>query len=124
MSSSGEVLVDFVARGETDNQWLVVLVEQGPMEGSVDDFLHKLQNRLYESIDAVIDGKLAEKFPESQGKEVVIRVDCYDLPQSDIESFFTAFSNGALETADYRDALQQNRFVSEISFEINFDKTS
>ncbi|QIL90911.1 hypothetical protein GNX18_14875 [Microbulbifer sp. SH-1] len=122
MSKPQDVVVDFIARGKSDGEWLMVLVEEGPIQGSLEDFLYGLQDRLYDTIDAVIDGKLAKKFPESKGKNIVIRLDCYDLPRSEIEEFFTAFSKGALKPDDYQKALSNNNFVKTISFEISFDQ--
>ena len=122
MSESQSVIVDFIAKGESESEWRMVLVEQGPLKCSINDFLFKLQDRLYDTIDAAIDGKLAQKFPESQGKKIIIRLDCYDLPGSEIRSFFNAFSEGALNPDDYQRALENNQFVDGIGFEINFDR--
>ena len=121
MTKSKEFVVNFVARGRAENEWLVVLVEEGPLTATIDDFLSNLQDRLYNAIDAVIDGQLAKKFPESQGKDVVIRLDCYNLPKSEINDFFLAFSAGVLNVDDYKKALESSKFVMSIRFEVNFD---
>ena len=55
--------VDFVARGETEGEWKMVLVEQGPWSGSIEDALQRIQKRLYDCLDAALDGQLAEKYP-------------------------------------------------------------
>lgn len=124
MSKSQEVIVDFVAEGEKDDEWLMVLVEEGPLNSPVDEFLHKLQDRLYNVIDAAIDGQLAQQFPQSKGKNVTIRLDCYDLPEAGIKDFYDAFSKGALQPDDYQEALQANPFVKNLYFEINFDRAT
>jgi hypothetical protein len=47
----------------------MVLVEQGPWAGPIANEMRRLQDRLYGTLDAAIDGQLAEQFPESKGKQ-------------------------------------------------------
>lgn len=116
--SNAEFIVDFVARGEAPDEWMMVLVETGPWHAPVESQLSRLQNRLYDCMDAAIDGKLAQKFPESEGKRIVIQVDGYALPTEDVREFFTRFSEGAAESADYAIAIQNSRFVHSIKFRL------
>ena len=113
--------VDFIARGSTPEEWKMVLVESGPWRGAMDLHLRNLQERLYGCVDAALDGQLAERFPESAGKSVVIQLDCYDLPKNEVQAFFSAFSKGVFSIADYRVALAESRFVKGISFDVTFD---
>lgn len=101
----------------------MVLVEEGPWPGSIDDQLRRIQERMYGCIDAALDGQLAEKFPKSKGKNVVVQLDCYNVPKAEVKEFFDRFSRGVLVTDDYRKAIKKNQFVENISFEINFDST-
>jgi hypothetical protein len=118
--SSGATTVDFVARGATSGQWQMVLVESGPWE-DLEPNLRRIQERLYGCLDAALDGKLAERFPESLGKEVVIRLDCYNVPRDEVLAFFDRFSHGVVALADYKHALGPGKFVKRISFEVTFD---
>ena len=115
-----ETLVDFVARGDTPDEWQMVLVEEGPWNESVENELRRIQDRLYGAIDAAVEGRLAEQFPDSLGKRIVIQLDCYDGPANEVAEFFDRFSSGVLETEDYKKALSGNRFVSGIAFRSNF----
>jgi hypothetical protein len=116
-----KTLVDFIARGERNDEWRMVLVEEGPWSSPVENHLIKLQNRLYGCLDAALDGMLVDDFPESKGKCLVIQIDCYNLNKSIIEPFFRDFSSNVLNIPDYSSALKENPFVKQISFEINFD---
>src|SRR5882757_8227165 len=100
MSKERTTLVDFIARGGTADEWNMVLVEQGPWTGSIESQLRRLQDRLYGTIDAALDGKLAEKFPESKGKKIIIRLDGYNLPKAEVAEFFDRFSKGVFSTSD------------------------
>jgi hypothetical protein len=119
MADKRTTVVDFVARGSTPDIWLMVRVEAGPWPGSVEENLRRVQERLYGCLGGAIDGQLAEKFPETKGKKIVIRLDGYDLPRMETEEFFARFSHGVLELPDYREALRKSEFVSDISFELN-----
>lgn len=123
MTDASRFNIDFVAKGEHSGDFRMVLVEEGPWEKPVTKRLLLLQNRLYECIDAAIDGKLAARFPESMGTRVIIQVDCYDAPRAEVEDFFHRFSEGALSTEDYQHALRSSGFVSEICFFISFGVT-
>lgn len=121
MSKESTTVVDFIARGDSPGEWRMVLVEEGPWSSSIEAQLRRVQNRLYECVDAALDGQLAEKFPESSGQKIVIQLDCYNLPKEEVSEFFGKFSKGVFSTDDYREALEQSEFVKGISFEVNFD---
>lgn len=113
--------VDFVAKGDSPDEWRMVLVEEGPWSSSIDEQLHRIQERMYGCIDAALDGQLAESFPESKGKRVIVQLDCYNVPRDKVEEFFQRFSSGVFELEDYRQALEDNEFVRDMGFEISFD---
>lgn len=121
MSAEHTTVVDFVTKGETPEEWRMVLVEEGPWAGSIDTQLRRVQDRLYGVVDAALDGQLAEKFPESKSKKIVIQLDCYNLPEAEVKGFFDKFSKGIFETTDYHQALKDSQFVKGISFEVNFE---
>lgn len=123
MSERSNVTVDFVARGEVQGEYRMVLVEEGPWIRPYIGRLKRLQERLYGCIDAAIDGELAAQFPESKGTRVIIHVDCYDAPKVEIEDFFRRFSAGALTADAYRSSVRESRFISDIGFSISFDLT-
>lgn len=122
MNNRPVTTVDFVAKGRFPNEWRMVLVEEGPWPGSVENQLRRIQERMYGCIDAALDGQLAQKFPESIGKRLVIELNCYNVPHAEVEGFFRRFSAGALVSDDYQEALRSNQFVQGIGFEISFDK--
>lgn len=116
-----KVVIDFVAKGKIEDQWLVVLVEEANAEFDLDGFLYDFQDWLYNCLDAIIDGQLANKFPDTSNKNIVIRVDCYQIPRHEVEEFFVSFSTGVLALPDYAEGLANSSYVKDITFEINFD---
>src|ERR1017187_7965684 len=116
----GTVTVDFIAQGESKGTWSMVLVEEGPWPASeTEPNLRRLQERLYNCIEAALGGQLAKQFPESNGGLVTVRLDGYDLPQVEVREFFERFSSSILHVADYASALRQSSFISGIKFELN-----
>lgn len=111
-----DVTVDFI----TKDPWQMVLVEEGPWD-DVAANLQRLQERFYTCIDAVIDGVLAERYPDSTGATVLIRLDGYRLPMPDTREFFDRFSSTVLELPDYKAALGNSPYVSGIQFVAHFE---
>jgi len=99
----------------------MVLVESGPWSGSIDSHLSRLQERLYGCVDAALGGQLAEKFPESLGKQIVIDLECFNLPRDEVRAFFERFADGVFSLGDYKDAPARSKYVRGISFAVNFD---
>jgi hypothetical protein len=68
--------IDLVTDRPTDGAFILVLVEEGPWDPDETDVqLRRIQDRLYDCVDAAVDGHLAGKYPDSRGKPVVIRLD-------------------------------------------------
>jgi hypothetical protein len=72
-------------------------------------------------IDAALDGQLAELYPETQGGQVIVRVDGYDLPQEEVREFFARFSSCVLHVPGYAAALHRNEWVGGVEFELNLE---
>ena len=114
------VTVDFIAFDDERDACLMVLVEQGPWDSPVDDHLRALQDRVYGCLDAALDGRLAEQFPKAANKNIIIRVDCYDVPKVEVDEFMGRFSEGIHELPDYSPQLSQ--WVRSFTFEVNHDE--
>ena len=121
MESTRRTLVDFVARGQSDDEWLLVLVEEGPWTSAIEDRLRSIQERLYGCVDAALDGDLAQKFPDTNGKRIIVRLDCYDGPAAEVSEFFSKFADGIFRIPDYAQALANTPHAREIAFELNLE---
>ena len=116
------VTVDFIARGERDGTWAIVLVEEGPWPGAeIEANLRRLQERLYSCVDAALDGQLDALYPETHGGQIIIRLDGYDLPQAEVREFFERFSSAVLHVPEYEAALRQSQCVGGVAFELNLE---
>jgi hypothetical protein len=113
-----DVLVNFIAFNEARDACQMVLVE-GPWDGDTDDHLRSLQDRVFGCLEAALDGQLAAQFPEAKGLDVVIRIDCYDVPREEVQAFIDRFTGGIAAMSDYSTA--GSPFVGQFLFEVNFD---
>lgn len=121
MESTRRTLINFIAQGKSDNEWLLVLVEEGPWTSTIEDRLRSIQERLYGCVDAALDGDLAQRFPETNGKRIVVQLDCYDGPAEQVSEFFSNFADGIFRIPDYADALANSPHAREIAFELNLE---
>jgi hypothetical protein len=114
-----EVTVDFVARCQPHGGWALVLVEEGPWGRDVSGHLSRVQERLYGCLDAALEGAVTARYPESQGKPLVIRLNAFNVPEPEVRKFFQKFSDGVPALPDYAVALASQHFFPSISFELN-----
>ena len=110
------VTVNFIAFDRAREACLMVLVEEN-WTRETEDQLRILQDRMFGCLEAALDGKLAEQFPESVGKTIVVRIDCYDVPWREIDEFVTRFAAGVSELPDY--SPEQSPYVAGYTFEVN-----
>ena len=114
-----EVTADFVARDQPHGGWALVLVEEGPWPpGAVDDNLRRVQDRLYGCLDAALDGQVADRFPDSVGRPLVIRLEAIDVPQTALADFYERFKSTVPTLPDYAQAIRDCKHYPSIGFEI------
>jgi hypothetical protein len=117
------VTIDFIAKDQSHGGWSLVLVEEGPWESDeIEHNLRRIQDRLYNCLDIVLDGKLAERYPESSGKPVAIRLDAFNVPEEELHSFFSSFAQNVMNIPDYATALEQSVIIPRILFSLNVEK--
>jgi hypothetical protein len=101
----------------------LILVEDGPWDDAIDDRLRRVQDRLYDCLDVLLDGGFSDRYPRAKGKDFIVRVDCYSAP-TEVGVFFEEFTKGVLEIPEYREALNGSVHVRSVRFAISFDGPS
>jgi hypothetical protein len=100
-----------------------VLTAVGPWHDFSRELL-KLQDQLYDSLDAILDGQITATFPALKGSRIVIRVICVDAPEKEVGEFFQRFSAGIFQQDDYRKARDKCEYASDIGFSISFERST
>jgi hypothetical protein len=115
-----QLTIDLITK-RPDGAVVLVLVEQGPWDScEIVAQLRRVQDRLYDCVDAAIDGHLAVKYPDSQGRPVVIRLDCYDTPDQDVCDFIQRFSEHVTNSDEIQRGMAAQGFVQSLEFEYNW----
>lgn len=118
--STRSVTIDLITERSADGAFVLVLVEEGPwLPEMVEAELKRLQERLYDAVDVVVDGHLARSYPDSFGRMALIRLDCYDIPNEPVQKFFAKFSASIAGSEEIARDLDSNKTVSAIDFELN-----
>lgn len=113
-----QVTIDLITHNPRDDRFSLILVEEGPWpDEDIVVKLRELQDRLYNCVFAAIDGQLADLYPDSKGKDVVIRLDCFDTPADEVADFFDRFSKHIMKSEKIQNDLRANAFVKSLSFE-------
>ncbi len=112
------VIVNFIAFDKARDACLMVLVEENWTK-ETKDHLRALQDRMFGCLEAALDGQLAEQFPESVGKRIVVRIDCYDVPRHEVDEFVTRFAAGISELPDF--SSKHSPYIAGYAFEVNHD---
>ena len=118
---SSKATVDLIYHDPKRDAFILIVVEKGPWtDGDSIGHMRKLQERLNDHVDIALFGALAQKYPDSQGKPVVIRLDGYDTPE-EVESFFHRFSETTLASSEVQSAIAEHGHVSNLLFEYHRD---
>jgi len=108
------LIIDIVTEDPLNDEFVLYLVENGPWIIPLDDRLRIIQDRLYNSLDAVIDGHLAAKYPNSKARKVRIQVDAHDSPPKSVLEVVRRFSSHLLNDIKLQQAISNSPFVQSI----------
>jgi len=73
MSPFNKVTIDYLTRHDATGDYALYLVEPAGWS-DLDARLHKLQDRIYTAVDALLDGQIASDYPDSKGTFVRIKI--------------------------------------------------
>lgn len=112
--------IDLVTERPSDGAFVLVLVEEAPWSSdATEEQLRRIQDRLYDCVDAAVDGHLAGKYPDSRGRPVVVRLDCYDTPDQPVRDFMKRFAEAVANSEEVQRDLVAHGFVQSLGFEYN-----
>lgn len=112
--------IDLVTQHPETGVFALILVETGPWEpGTEERELRRIQARLYDCIDAAVDGHVAAKYPASRGRPVRIQLDTYDIPESLMRPFLERFAVHVSNSSEVQQEILVKRNVKSLTFEYN-----
>jgi len=96
---------------------VVYLVEDGPWP--TEDYgwkecLSRIEGRIFDAIDAVVDGQVAEKYPESLGKKIRVQIDSPSGLPLALANLVSKVREHLGKENEYHSAIEQSRFVRSL----------
>jgi hypothetical protein len=109
------VKIDMLTHHPHHDEFVLYLVESGPwLEQDLQRRLQLLQRRLYDTIDLVLDGHLAERYPTPRGKKIRIQVDLHDEPPDELEELVRKFRDHISTDSEYQQRLHVTQLISQV----------
>jgi hypothetical protein len=89
-----QVTINFITEDSANDEYVLYLVEEGPwFPSQIEERMRSLQERIYNAVDAAMDGHVAAKCPDSKGRRVRVQVDCHDDPPPDVDEMVTRIND-------------------------------
>lgn len=115
-----EVTVDLIVHSDDKSEFALYLVEDAPW-GDVELRVKKMQDRVYTTVDAVLDGIIASDYPDSKGKRIRIEVVCRgESPSPRFSEVVNRLNQIIHSMDDYVNDIKHSGYVS--SLEITYSQ--
>ena len=109
------MIVDLVSENKDGSEFSLHLIEGDPWDDTeMPTKLRRIQDRIYDAIDIALDGKLAQKYPDSKGKlvNIVVRLQG-KYPRQAVE-LVTGLNKLIISSGEYQAEIAKSSFVSGI----------
>jgi len=108
------ITFNLITDDSKNDEFVVYLVEAGPWRDALHGRLEKLQGRLYDAFDAIVDGALASEYPETKGRRIRIQVDCHNSPPKTVLDIVRKFAAFIHDNKEYQNAIRESPFVADV----------
>ena len=109
--------IDYVTQ-MPDGSCRLVLVETGPWpDADKQAQLERLATRISDCFAAILNGFLAERFPQTKGKPIVVEVVSYDTPRLEVDILVAKAGNALQASPEAQEELRRARFAQSIRVE-------
>lgn len=113
--------IDVLSEDPGGGTFTATLVEEGPWpDHMLEPALRNLQDWLFTTVDAIVEGAIAERYPETRGKPFTVFVNCFDVPEEQVRELFFRFRQYIDGSAEYQSAISNSAHVSSFDFQIRF----
>jgi hypothetical protein len=81
-------VIDVIAHDRTTDEVTLIMLEPRPWDGT-ELRLFQLQEKINAYLSFVLDGEMAEAYPEFEGKKIRLQLDCTTMPDNDVVGFLS-----------------------------------
>ena len=115
MSDRTAIKVDTVTYDPKNDEYVLYFVENGPWPdapAALQGLLGEIQNKVFDAMDAAIDGSVVRVYPDSLGKKVRIQVDSPGGCPAQLEELIVKIDNYINETKQYATAIESSPCIT------------
>jgi hypothetical protein len=117
INRSHKLTVNLFTYDAKNDEFVVYLVEDGPWpidEATWKKCLSSIQGRIFDAIDSVVDGHLAEKYPECLGKRIRVQIDSPSGLPPALTKLVAKVREHIGEENEYHTAITKSRFIGDL----------
>jgi len=81
-------VIDVIAHDSKTDEVTLVMLESRPWDGA-ELRLFQLQEKINAYLSFVLDGEMAEAYPQFEGKKIRLQLDCVGMPGNDVVGFLS-----------------------------------
>jgi hypothetical protein len=114
---SRTLAVDTITFDPRSKEFVLYLIEDGPWPGdplALDEELSRIQGRVFDAFDVVVDGGLSEKLPESRGESVRIQIDSPSGEPAELAELISRLNDFITSNSEYARAVTESQHVSAV----------
>ncbi len=111
------VKIDLITEDPQTGEFVLYLVGDGPWPSPGDPLNEKLsmiQHRIFDAVDLAVDGRLAQKFKESIGKDIRVQIDSPQGAPRALQALVEKVRAFLADDREYSSAISRSAFVAKI----------
>ncbi len=112
---SHRLLVDLITEDPNNDEWVLYLLEDGPWDkDDLPDRLHTLQDRIYNALEAITDGHVGRRLPNSKGRKFRVQVDCNPEAPPEVEELVVKMNKFVCSDNEYQTHLKHGGYARDV----------
>jgi hypothetical protein len=114
---SRETTLELVTYDPRSDEFVLYVVEDGPWPSSDPEWrtcLRRIQDRIFEAVDAAVHGGLAKKFADSIGKPIRVELDSPSGTPVRVEELVAAIRRFLAEDEEYRKVIAESPYIKAL----------
>lgn len=110
---------DLITYHQDTGVWAIYLIDEEAWSADADEHLRAIQSRVYDALDAILDGHVAAKYPASLGRRFRVQVDLYGDAPASVERLAAGFNELLASDHEYAIALRGSSYVDGLEVQVN-----
>lgn len=113
-----QLTIDTVTYDPNNDEFALYFVEDGPWPTTNDtewkELLGRIQNKIFDAFDAIVDGHVGALYPDSAGKRFRIQIDSPHGAPAPLKDLVSKIRNYIDNSEEYREALSSSPHAIDV----------